>query len=198
MGAVLNDFLTQAHNNDGSLKDASVGSTTLKTVGGSDQQVLAKASGVPGGLAWVSRLSSAEKGAANGVATLDSTGKVSIAQLTDIAALAMNGGQELVSALTANGPTVLNVARGNVFCITLTDNAALSVSGVTPGRVCAFTVYLCQDNAGHRTVTWPANTKWSGGAPTLSTGAGAIDVVVLESIDGGATWFGSLVGTNFM
>lgn len=36
---------------------------------------------------------------------------------------------------------------------------------------------LIQDGTGNRTVTWPATVKWpSGTPPTLSTGAGAIDV----------------------
>ena len=37
---------------------------------------------------------------------------------------------------------------------------------------------LTQDSTGGRTVTWPDSVKWPNGtAPTLSTGAGAIDII---------------------
>jgi len=39
---------------------------------------------------------------------------------------------------------------------------------------------LIQDATGSRTVTWPAAVLWPGGtAPTLSTGANAVDLVAL-------------------
>ena len=70
-------------------------------------------------------------------------------------------------------------------------------SGATSGKACSFAVYLKQDASGNRAVVWPGGVKWSGGAPTLSTSANAIDVVVFESLDGGTNWYGSLVGTAF-
>jgi len=57
---------------------------------------------------------------------------------------------------------------------------------------------LHQDATGSRTVTWPGSVKWSGGAPTLTTTASAVDILVFESLNGGTTWYGSLVGTNFL
>ena len=112
-------------------------------------------------------------------------------------ALANKGGSETVSTASATGATTLNLNNGNVFNLTLTGNATFTVSNATSGRACSFTIYLKQDATGSRTVTWPSGTKWSGGAPTLSTAANAVDIVVLESLDGGTTWYGSLVGTNF-
>jgi hypothetical protein len=47
-------------------------------------------------------------------------------------------------------------------------------------------------------MTWPGAVRWAGGtAPTLSTGGGAVDAFVLETLDGGSTWYGALVGNNF-
>lgn len=112
-------------------------------------------------------------------------------------ALANKGGSETVSTANATGATTLNLNNGNVFNLTLTGNATFTVSNATSGRACSFTIYLKQDATGGRTVTWPSGTKWSGGAPTLSTAANAVDIVVLESLDGGTSWYGSLVGTNF-
>lgn len=51
-GNILNDFLSQIHNGDGSLKDGSVTVGKLSATGGSDNQVLTKSSGTAGGLAW--------------------------------------------------------------------------------------------------------------------------------------------------
>lgn len=113
-------------------------------------------------------------------------------------ALAVGGGVESVSAnAAATGNVTLNLANGNIFTLTLTGNVTLAVSGAVNGKGCSFTLYLVQDGTGSHTVTWPTGTKWSGGAPTLSTAANSVDIVVFESIDGGSTWYGSLVGTNF-
>lgn len=118
--------------------------------------------------------------------------------LTGYAALSTGGGQEsVVTNAAASGATTLNLANGNVFDVTLTGNVTFAFSGATAGRACAFTLYKRQDTTGNRTTTWPGSVRWSGGAPSLTAAASSIDILVFESIDGGATWFGSLVGTNF-
>jgi hypothetical protein len=114
-----------------------------------------------------------------------------------LAALATKGGQETVSTANATGATTLNLNNGNVFNITLTGNATFTFSGATNGKACSFSLYLKQDGTGNRTATWPASVKWSGGAPTISTSANAVDILVFESLDGGTNWYGSLVGTSF-
>jgi hypothetical protein len=109
------------------------------------------------------------------------------------------GGQETVSTnATATGAVTLNLTNGNVFSLTLTGNVTFTFSGATSGKACSFAVYLKQDATGSRVVTWPASVKWAGAAaPSLSTAGNALDVVVFESLDGGTTWYGSLVGTAF-
>lgn len=112
-------------------------------------------------------------------------------------ALANQGGQENVSAVTASGATTLNLANGNVFNVTMSASSTFTFSGATNGKACSFTVYI-RHNAASLSATWPSGTRWAGGtAPTLSATSGAVDILVFESIDGGTTWFGSLVGTNF-
>lgn len=118
--------------------------------------------------------------------------------LTGKVALANQGGVENVSTLNSAATTTLNLANGNVFNLTLVGNTTLAFTGATNGKACSFTLYLKQDGTGNRTVTWPASRRWAGGtAPVLSTAANAVDIVVFESIDGGANWYGSLVGTSF-
>jgi hypothetical protein len=82
--------------------------------------------------------------------------------------------------------------------ITLTGNCTISITGPTAGQGWSATFILRQDGTGSRTVSWPAGTVWPGGSePTLSTAAGAIDIVVLMTVDGGTEWFGSLAGKGF-
>lgn len=107
------------------------------------------------------------------------------------------GGQELVSTANASGATTLNLTNANVFNITLTANSTFTFSGATAGRACSFTLYLRQNGTGGYTTTWPAGVRWSGGSPNLTVSANAIDVLVFETIDGGSTWYGALVGSNF-
>ncbi|MEO5691444.1 MAG: hypothetical protein ABIQ64_04615 [Candidatus Saccharimonadales bacterium] len=113
------------------------------------------------------------------------------------AALAYNGGSETVFTANATGATTLNLANGNIFSMTLTGNTTFTFSGATAGKGCSFGLYLHQNGTGGRTVTWPASVKWSGGAPTLTTTPNITDILVFETINGGTTWYGSLVGVNF-
>lgn len=115
------------------------------------------------------------------------------------AALSTGGGIETLSVLgNSTGAKTINLANGNVFSATLTGNVTFTFSGATASTACSFGLYLTQDATGGRTVIWPASVKWAGGtAATLSTGAAGIDILVFETINGGTTWFGSLVGANF-
>lgn len=109
------------------------------------------------------------------------------------------GGQETVSTnASATGAVTLNLTNGNVFSLTLTGNVTFTFSGATSGKACSFAVYLKQDATGSRTIVWPSNVKWAGGVgPVLSTAPNALDILVFESLDAGANWYGSLVGTAF-
>jgi hypothetical protein len=119
--------------------------------------------------------------------------------LTGLAALAVGGGAETLSALGNKVATTnIDLTTGNVFTITLGASITLTFSGATVGRACSVSLYIKQDATGSRLITWPASVKWAGGTkPTLSTAANALDIVVVESLDGGTTWYGSLVGTSF-
>lgn len=118
--------------------------------------------------------------------------------LTGTAALATGGGQETVVTANSTTTTTLNLTNGNVFSITLIGNTTLALSGATNGKACAVSLYLTQDGTGNRTVAFPASVKWAGGAaPSISTGANSVSILVFETLNGGTTWFGSLVGVNF-
>ena len=173
-GVILNDFLNVEHATDGTLKIRTDG--TLVTAGS----------------ATPAALGTAAAGASAQVAHQDHV------HPTTGLALAASGGRETVATANASGATTLNLASGNVFNITLTGNTTFTFSGATNGTACSFALYLRQDGTGSRTTTWPGSVKWPAGtAPTLTTTASAVDLLVFESIDGGTTWFGSLAGANF-
>jgi hypothetical protein len=108
--------------------------------------------------------------------------------------------QYAVHAVGNSGTTLtLNASTdsGCVKTITLTGNCTFTLTGATSGIASVLELVLTQDATGSRTVTWPASVKWSGGAPTLSTAAGAVDRIVLVSYNGGTTWYGDLIGKAY-
>lgn len=71
----------------------------------------------------------------------------------------------------------INWTAGNKQKSTLTGNCTFTFSP-EPSGPCNLVLKLIQDGTGSRTVTWPGDVKWpSGTAPTLSTGAGDIDII---------------------
>ena len=84
-------------------------------------------------------------------------------------------------------------AAATLHNITLTDNCTITLPTAVAGQ--SMTVLLKQDETGNRTVTWDS-ALWEGGtAPTLSTAANAIDVIVFICIDN-ANWLGFVSGLD--
>jgi hypothetical protein len=128
------------------------------------------------------------------------TGTSVVVTASDIGAVTTTGGgkESTVSSVTNNGSTTVDLVNGNVQMLTLGASTTITLSGATNGTACSLSLYLKQDATGSRTVTWPASVKWPGGAaPVLSTAATKLDLVVLETLDGGTTWYGSLAGADF-
>ena len=71
----------------------------------------------------------------------------------------------------------INWSSGAKHALTLTGNCTLTFTA--PLGVSSLTIHLTQDGTGSRTVTWPASVKWAGGTPTLTTTAGASDIISL-------------------
>lgn len=105
---------------------------------------------------------------------------------------------EVYATQTVSGATTVVFSTARVHKLTMTGNITLALSGAVNLRACGLTLYLVQDGTGSRLVTWPASVKWpNGSAPILTTTPNAIDIVVLESYDGGTTWFGNLAGKKY-
>jgi hypothetical protein len=75
----------------------------------------------------------------------------------------------------------------------LSGNVTIDFTGYhSTGKVHEFTVKIQQQTSIGRTVTWPTEVKWPGGtAPTMSTGADAVDIFHFMTHDGGTTVYGT-------
>jgi hypothetical protein len=98
----------------------------------------------------------------------------------------------VVTQSTATPDFDIAGGSANAFTVTLTENATFSLSNPSPtGNLCEIVIKITQGASAY-TVAWPASVKWPGGtAPTISVGAGAIDVVTLMTWDAGTTWYGN-------
>ena len=110
-----------------------------------------------------------EMGVANGVATLDSTGRIPISQ------------QTLPTTLNAvNGAISIDLSAGDIWILNLTGNlTSFNVTNGTAGKV--YQIYLAQDAIGNRTLG-TVDTKFKreeGRNILLSTNANATDMLQL-------------------
>ena len=96
-------------------------------------------------------------------------------------------GEDMIA--TGDGTTTIDWKLGNKFKFTFgAFNEVFTFTA--PSKPCAVQLILVQDATGSRTVTWPATVKWPGGtAPTLSTGAAAVDIISL--LYDGTNYYGS-------
>ena len=94
--------------------------------------------------------------------------------------------------------TVIDYTDGPWQVLTLTENVTtLEVVNWPPSGKAARLVLEIINTGSFSIAGWPANTRWAGAPPVVTTGAGAEDIVVLSTGTGGAKIFGSVVGQNF-
>ncbi|MGS1076637.1 hypothetical protein [Pseudoxanthomonas beigongshangi] len=112
----------------------------------------------------------------------------------DIADLATGTGGNTVTALGTSGAVNIDCALGEYFTCALTGNITSITFSNLPGAGKGATklIRFTQD-ATPRTVAWPGSFKWAGGAAgSVSTGAGAVDVLAISTFDNGTTWDATL------
>lgn len=140
-------------------------------------------------------LDKAAVGLANVDNTSDANKPVSTAQQTALNGKVntTNGGGEVYfDAGNSGAAKTIDLANGNVQKLTLTANCTLTLTSPASGAYRSLLLMVFQDGTGSRTITWPGSVKWgAAGAPTLSTGAGNMDKILLDTVDGGTNWYAS-------
>jgi hypothetical protein len=96
--------------------------------------------------------------------------------------------------LSTAGGVTFDASKGNHNQVTLAANATSSTIANPPSTAYNIaqdlTLEIVQDGTGGRTYTPPTNVKWAGGtAPTWSTTAGYIDIVVLTWKKDVTNWY---------
>ena len=109
---------------------------------------------------------------------------------------------ETVNVLGALGGGTIDIdfEAGGIISATV-DTATTAFTFSNPhvlgspssGVACGFVMYLT--NPGSQTLNFPAGVKWAGGTPPSFTASG-LDVIVFETIDGGATWVAGAFGLD--
>ena len=84
------------------------------------------------------------------------------------------GYKEDINALTSSASISVDASTAPVHTVTLATNATFTISNMVAGQ--SIMIIITQDGTGSRTGSF-SSVKFPGGAPTLSTGAGDIDVV---------------------
>lgn len=111
------------------------------------------------------------------------------------------GGSASISSLVINnisGKSDVTIipSKYNVYNVVLsadTTTFIINSAGLAPTNLAEIRIYLKQ-GTGANTIAWPENIKWLDGIkPVTSFTKDSIDVVQLSSVDGGATWLGSMV-----
>ena len=88
---------------------------------------------------------------------------------------------------TISGAVTIDLSAGLSVIATVGGATTLAFANVPAGGTA--TVLLRLTNGGAYAVTWPSTIKWPGDtAPTLT--ASGVDLVILTTSDGGATWWG--------
>lgn len=112
-----------------------------------------------------------------------------------------SGGSASTSSLVINnisGKSDVTIipSKYNVYNVVLsadTTTFIINSAGLAPTNLAEIRIYLKQ-GTGANTIAWPENVKWLDGIkPVTSFTKDSIDVVQLSSVDGGATWLGSMV-----
>jgi hypothetical protein len=115
-------------------------------------------------------------------------------------------GLEPLEAIGASGTSqTISVASGSVQSVTLNNDCTFTFANPpsAPGGAWSFTLVLTQGASGG-----PYTAAFAGGStsvywqdgipPSLSTAAGAIDVLVFATVNDGSTWLGSVAGLNYL
>ena len=102
-------------------------------------------------------------------------------QLTSTTGIWVGQYASTTMTLTDAATVAINWSDGNVQRVVLGDNRTFTFSNPLEGAI--YTIAVCQDATGSRTVTWPTIRWQGGGAPTLTTTANKCDLITCNRIN---------------
>jgi hypothetical protein len=105
--------------------------------------------------------------------------------------------QSVYAGGTVTSSRAVNILDGNCQTYTLGGNTAFSFTNWPSGDYCEVALILTQDGMGSRVPTFSGVLWPNGVVPSLSTTAGAKDVVLVWTPDGGTTKFGNVIGQGY-
>ena len=99
---------------------------------------------------------------------------------------------------STSGALAIDFSDGPVFKITLSENiTTLSLLGAPASPQSATIVMIFTQNAtGGWGVTWPASVNWVGADPIFGKLANDVSVVMLQTVNGGSSWYGYDLGQS--
>jgi len=102
------------------------------------------------------------------------------------------------AAVVASGGFSCDCNQGTYFTGTVVEATTVVIQNPpAPGRVLGITIIFI-GNGNVYPVYWQAPVRWPGGAAPVMTGvSGKRDIVTLLTEDGGATWYGVIVGQGY-
>ena len=94
---------------------------------------------------------------------------------------------------SSSGAITFALTTSNSYTVTLDENiTAITLTGPPASGTLGELIIKFNNGASYTVAGWPASVKWpSGTAPTITTGAGAIDIITLKTWDGGTNWYGN-------
>ena len=108
--------------------------------------------------------------------------------------------EEAVTVTQGSGTVTLDLAQGNFFEFTLTEN----VTGWTfsnlasSGTASSWIIKITQHASSAKTVAYPSAIKWSGGFDhVMSTANNAVDIISMFTINNGTDIYANIVGKAF-
>jgi hypothetical protein len=104
-------------------------------------------------------------------------------------------------AVSTSGTSLaIDRSLGEIVNLALGHNisAAFTVSNWGGTGFLSRLVLVITSSGAFNITAWPSGTIWAGGAaPTITSGAGKKDIIILTTFDGGTTIYGSIVGQNY-
>jgi hypothetical protein len=145
----------------------------------------------------------ADKGAANGYCPLGSGSKVALGYMsaevmrTDLPQTNASGKGDAYVTLTDGATITPDCDDGNSFIVTLEGNRSFA-NATNPRDGQTIVINIVQDGTGSRTLTWGTAYLFpSGTPPTLTTTAGAVDVLTGKYNAAAAKWYMVTSGLDF-